>query len=157
MDRAMIIQTIEENRALIKSSIDRLRAEADKHVTEYWDVWKERNRVEILIPREGRVFKNTYLGSFAPKITMIGNAKKITIHWHQYRPYKNQPPSFMSVRVMPKKSGKYTKSCFENHAHWEWEMIEKTEKILSPYREVLEHYHEMYIQLGSLLRQFTNK
>lgn len=157
MDRAMIIQTIEENRALIKSSIELLRAEADKHVTEYWDAWKERNRIEIKAPHDSGVFKNTYLGSFAPKVTMIGDAKKITVHWHQYKPYKSKAPSFMSVRVMPKKSGKYTKSCFKNHAHWEWEMIEKTESLIKPYRDMLEHYHEMYIELGTILRQLAKQ
>lgn len=38
----------------------------------------------------------------------------------------------MSKRVSAMKNGKYSKSCFVNHASWEYEMIEKTEGLLEP-------------------------
>ncbi|MGA3710768.1 conjugative transfer protein MobI(A/C), partial [Escherichia coli] len=75
--------------------------------------------------------------------------------WHQFSPYKNRPPSHMSKRISPMKSGKYTKSCFVNHASWEYEMIEKTEGLLEPYRELLEFYHAAYIELGRKVRQYS--
>ncbi|EHU9088484.1 plasmid transfer protein, partial [Escherichia coli] len=99
--------------------------------------------------------KKEYLGSYAPKVELIGNARKVTITWHQFSPYKNRPPSHMSKRISPMKSGKYTKSCFVNHASWEYEMIEKTEGLLEPYRELLEFYHAAYIELGRKVRQYS--
>ncbi len=53
------------------------------------------------------------------------------------------------------KSGKYSKSCFVNHAFWEYEMIEKTEGVLEPYRELLEFYHTAYIELEPEIRKYS--
>ncbi|HHW0269450.1 TPA: conjugative transfer protein MobI(A/C), partial [Escherichia coli] len=50
---------------------------------------------------------------------------------------------------------KYSKSCFVNHASWEYEMIEKTEGLLEPYRELLEFYHAAYIELGRKIRKYS--
>ncbi|EEU9347602.1 conjugative transfer protein MobI(A/C), partial [Escherichia coli] len=48
-----------------------------------------------------------------------------------------------------------SKSCFVNHASWEYEMIEKTEGLLEPYRELLEFYHAAYIELGRKIRKYS--
>ena len=50
---------------------------------------------------------------------------------------------------------KIFKSCFVNHASWEYEMIEKTEGLLEPYRELLEFYHAAYIELGRKIRKYS--
>ncbi|MXF18991.1 plasmid transfer protein, partial [Escherichia coli] len=114
----------------MRSQIDVLREEAEELITNYWIEWKERNHIERNLPRDSKTLKKEYLGSYAPKVELIGNARKVTITWHQFSPYKNRPPSHMSKRISPMKSGKYTKSCFVNHASWEYEMIEKTEGLL---------------------------
>lgn len=157
MKTTYLIQTIETTRSILKSNIEGLRDESESLINAYWDEWKERNRIEIKAPHHSSELKHSYLGSYAPKIATIGNGKKITIHWHQFKPFKKNPPNHMSKRVMPLKSGNYAKSCFINHATWEWEMIEKTEIELKPYRDLLEHYHSQYIELGRKLRQLTSK
>ena len=141
MSKSKLLKSLEISRTLLRSQIDVLREEAEELITNYWIEWKERNHIERNLPRDSKTLKKEYLGSYAPKVELIGNARKVTITWHQFSPYKNRPPSHMSKRISPMKSGKYTKSCFVNHASWEYEMIEKTEGLLEPYRELLEFYH----------------
>ena len=132
MSKSKLLKSLEISRTLLRSQIDVLREEAEELITNYWIEWKERNHIERNLPRDSKTLKKEYLGSYAPKVELIGNARKVTITWHQFSPYKNRPPSHMSKRISPMKSGKYTKSCFVNHASWEYEMIEKTEGLLEP-------------------------
>ena len=146
MSKSKLLKSLEISRTLLRSQIDVLREEAEELIT---------NHIERNLPRDSKTLKKEYLGSYAPKVELIGNARKVTITWHQFSPYKNRPPSHMSKRISPMKSGKYTKSCFVNHASWEYEMIEKTEGLLEPYRELLEFYHAAYIELGRKVRQYS--
>lgn len=155
MSNSKLLKSLEISRSLLRSQIDTLREAAEDLITNYWIVWKERNHQEINLPRHSKTLKKEYLGSYAPKVELIGNAKKVTITWHQFSPYKTRSPSHMSKRVSPMKSGKYSKSCFVNHATWEYEMIEKTESLLEPYRELLELYHVTYIEMGRKIRQYS--
>ena len=155
MSKSKLLKSLDISRTLLRSQIDVLREEAEELITNYWIEWKERNHIERNLPRDSKTLKKEDLGSYAPKVELIGNARKVTITWHQFSPYKNRPPSHMSKRISPMKSGKYTKSCFVNHASWEYEMIEKTEGLLEPYRELLEFYHAAYIELGRKVRQYS--
>lgn len=135
MSNSKLIKSLELSRSLMRSQIEALREEAEDLCTNYWIEWKERNHLEINLPRPSNTLKREYLGSYAPKLELIGNAKKVTITWHKFSPFKTRAPSYMSKRVSAMKNGKYSKSCFVNHASWEYEMIEKTEGLLEPYRE----------------------
>ncbi|HIF7429266.1 TPA: conjugative transfer protein MobI(A/C) [Escherichia coli] len=155
MSNSKLIKSLELSRSLMRSQIEALREEAEDLCTNYWIEWKERNHLEINLPRLSNTLKREYLGSYAPKLELIGNAKKVTITWHKFSPFKTRAPSYMSKRVSAMKNGKYSKSCFVNHASWEYEMIEKTEGLLEPYRELLEFYHAAYIELGRKIRKYS--
>lgn len=155
MSNSNLINSIELTRKNLRAQIEGLRVEAEDLITKYWIKWKERNHQEINLTRHSKVPKREYLGSYAPKVELIGNARKVTITWHQFSPYKTRAPSHMSKRVQPMKSGKYSKNCFVNHASWEYEMISETEALLEPYREMLELYHSAYIELGRKIRQYS--
>ncbi|HHC0857844.1 TPA: conjugative transfer protein MobI(A/C), partial [Salmonella enterica] len=119
MSNSNLISSIELTRKNLRAQIEGLRVEAEDLITKYWIKWKERNHQEINLTRHSKVPKREYLGSYAPKVELIGNARKVTITWHQFSPYKTRAPSHMSKRVQPMKSGKYSKNCFVNHASWE--------------------------------------
>ncbi|MGV7963824.1 conjugative transfer protein MobI(A/C) [Photorhabdus tasmaniensis] len=155
MSNSNLLKSLEHTRNSLRAQIETLRVEAEDLITNYWIVWKERNHKEINLPRHSKTPKREYLGSYAPKVELIGNARKVTITWHQFSPYKTRSPSHMSKRVSPMKSGKYSKNCFINHASWEYEMIAETEGLLEPYRELLEFYHAAYIELGRKIRQYS--
>ncbi|EIS4886249.1 plasmid transfer protein [Escherichia coli] len=155
MSNSNLISSIELTRKNLRAQIEGLRVEAEDLITKYWIKWKERNHQEINLTRHSKVPKREYLGSYAPKVELIGNARKVTITWHQFSPYKTRAPSHMSKWVQPMKSGKYSKNCFVNHASWEYEMISETEALLEPYREMLELYHSAYIELGRKIRQYS--
>ena len=38
-------------------------------------------------------------------LELIGNAKKVTITWHKFSPFKTRAPSYMSKRVSAMKNG----------------------------------------------------
>jgi len=154
MVSANLIETIELTRKTLRDNINALHSEAEQLVNEYWSEWKERNKIEINTPHPSSELKRTYLGSYAPRMVVIGHGKKKTVHWYKFKPFKNKPPNHMSQKV-DSKSGGYTKSCFLNHATWEWEMIERTENKLKPFRDLLEYYHVQYIELGRKLRHLN--
>lgn len=112
MSNSKLIKSLELSRSLMRSQIEALREEAEDLCTNYWIEWKERNHLEINLPRPSNTLKREYLGSYAPKLELIGNAKKVTITWHKFSPFKTRAPSYMSKRVSAMKNGKYSKSCW---------------------------------------------
>ncbi|WP_426727352.1 conjugative transfer protein MobI(A/C) [Enterobacter cloacae complex sp. 288G10] len=120
MSNSKLIKSLELSRSLMRSQIEVLREAAEDLCTNYWIEWKERNHLEINLPRPNNTLKReASWGSYAPKIELIGNAKKVTITWHKFSPFKTRSPSHMSKRISAMKSGKYSKSCFVNHAFWQ--------------------------------------
>ena len=99
MSNSKLIKSLELSRSLMRSQIEALREEAEDLCTNYWIEWKERNHLEINLPRPSNTLKREYLGSYAPKLELIGNAKKVTITWHKFSPFKTRAPSYMSKRV----------------------------------------------------------
>ena len=79
MSNSKLIKSLELSRSLMRSQIEALREEAEDLCTNYWIEWKERNHLEINLPRPSNTLKREYLGSYAPKLELIGNAKKVTI------------------------------------------------------------------------------
>lgn len=127
--------------------------QANEICTKYWSDWKVRNEREI---RSSHVETQKWkvLGSYAPKIAIIGNGNKHTVEWNNYRPTaKNRPTLHMSTRVKPLKNGDYGVSCFPKHAEWEWEMISEAEEKLKPLRETMELLHKQSIEVGRLIRK----
>ncbi|EMV2828814.1 plasmid transfer protein, partial [Escherichia coli] len=96
MSNSNLISSIELTRKNLRAQIEGLRVEAEDLITKYWIKWKERNHQEINLTRHSKVPKREYLGSYAPKVELIGNARKVTITWHQFSPYKTRAPSHMS-------------------------------------------------------------
>ncbi|EED4258460.1 plasmid transfer protein, partial [Escherichia coli] len=90
MSKSKLLKSLEISRTLLRSQIDVLREEAEELITNYWIEWKERNHIERNLPRDSKTLKKEYLGSYAPKVELIGNARKVTITWHQFSPYKNR-------------------------------------------------------------------
>ncbi|WP_281997766.1 conjugative transfer protein MobI(A/C), partial [Escherichia coli] len=114
MSNSKLIKSLELSRSLMRSQIEALREEAEDLCTNYWIEWKERNHLEINLPRPSNTLKREYLGSYAPKLELIGNAKKVTITWHKFSPFKTRAPSYMSKRVSAMKNGIYGHSRFCN-------------------------------------------
>ena len=84
MSNSKLIKSLELSRSLMRSQIEALREEAEDLCTNYWIEWKERNHIERNLPRDSKTLKKEYLGSYAPKVELIGNARKVTITWHQF-------------------------------------------------------------------------
>ncbi len=89
MSNSKLIKSLELSRSLMRSQIEALREEAEDLCTNYWIEWKERNHLEINLPRPSNTLKREYLGSYAPKLELIGNAKK------------SLSPGISSVRLKP--------------------------------------------------------
>nr|AKB10182.1 hypothetical protein pSEN112499_097 [Salmonella enterica subsp. enterica serovar Enteritidis]AKF16297.1 traH [Salmonella enterica subsp. enterica serovar Enteritidis] len=90
MSNSNLISSIELTRKNLRAQIEGLRVEAEDLITKYWIKWKERNHQEINLTRHSKVPKREYLGSYAPKVELIGNARKVTITWHQFSLIKQE-------------------------------------------------------------------
>ena len=51
MSNSKLIKSLELSRSLMRSQIEALREEAEDLCTNYWIEWKERNHLEINLPR----------------------------------------------------------------------------------------------------------
>lgn len=91
MSNSKLIKSLELSRSLMRSQIEVLREAAEDLCTNYWIEWKERNHLEINLPRPNNTLKREYLGSYAPKIELIGNAKKLQSP-HKFSPFKTSLP-----------------------------------------------------------------
>ncbi|MFP1497885.1 conjugative transfer protein MobI(A/C) [Escherichia coli] len=119
MSNSNLISSIELTRKNLRAQIEGLRVEAEDTLQNTGSSGRNETTKRLTLPDIAK-FQRGSIWVLAPKVELIGNARKVTITWHQFSPYKTRAPSHMSKRVQPMKSGKYSKNCFVNHASWEY-------------------------------------